>query len=743
MLHIPRPILLTLTGFAVLAVYLAAMAPGVFWRDSMECCFIGHQLDIGHPAGSPAYSLLAKALSFLPLGSLAWRANLLCVLGAWAAAILMWFAVARWLAFLRLAEPPDAGLLAAAAALAFAFSESLWAWSATAKVYSLRAAALAGLLWLAAEALDGGLDDPRWAATIGLLLGVAAGVHIVFVLYAPAFGVALIFGPRWRVRWRGGALMLLFFFVGFSVYAYLPARALHGLPYDQGNPQTWPAFVAHITGRQYAHIIHRFPWARILHHLRLAAGWTFREINPLLAAAAVAGAIAVARRSPRALALIVLVALGHLYLYIKDWATAFGYITIYQLTAVLGGLGLAALWRPAARRLAPSAAAPALALVAAAMGVWGAAGHGSACCRNEHDLAQRHGAGVLDSLPLNAILVGYWDWTAHNVFFQQLIERQRPDVQFLPRVWLLFPDELARRLPAWDLRGYDPATPFAAQKMLLANDKGGGVYWDLGMEEQPLVEPADLTPHGAVFRLGAAPWDGRETADDRRLWRDVFGPILASPLVAPRGYDWTAADVYAHILQARAELHALGGRWEAAERDAAAAIAAEPDFAEFRAFLGKLYLAQNRLPEAAEKTAEAVRLDPYCAHCWAIEAQVARRRQDPAGAIDDYLAARRLQSLEAADAVDLAGLLFAGRRIDEMFQIIAETERNPLDAAAQGAFDELAARAYAARGQCPQALARLTRLQAAHPESGTIAAVQQACGAPGENHIKSAPDEPH
>ncbi len=722
------------------------MAPGLFWRDSMECCFLGWQLDIGHPAGSPGYSLLAKALSFLPLGSIAWRANLLCVLGAWAAAILTWFAMARWLVYLKLAEPRTAWLLAAGPALAFAFSESFWAWSATAKVYSLRAAGVAGLLWLAAVAFREKLADARWAATAGLLLGVAGSAHIVFALYAPAFGLTMILGPGRRIRWRDGVLMTAFFFVGFSIYAYLPARALHGLPYDQGNPQTLPAFLAHITGSYYSHIIHRFPWERIAHNLRLVANWIPREIDPLLTLAAVVGALAVARRAPRALALTALIAAGHLYLYIKDWAHAFGYVTIFQLCALLAAVGVAAGWRRLARGQAdaPRAAARAgLAIFAAALGAWGAVGHWPVCHRGDHDLAQRHGAGVLASLPLNAILVGHYDWTAHNMFFQQLVEKQRPDVEYVQREWLPYPEELASRFPSWKLGGYDPAAAYGAQKMLLANDRGGGVFWDLGSEDRPFVEPANLTPHGAVYRLGAAPWDGRETADDRRLWRDVFGPILASPLVAPRGYDWTAADVYAHILQTRAETHAVGGRWADAERDAAAAIAAEPDFASFTAFYGKLRLAQDDPAGAAAKFDEALRLDPFCGECWAMRASLSARQGDRARALAEFARARRLQSLEAHDALVDLRLLWETRNYGEILAVIADTERGPLDTTLAAGLDELAAAVYAQRGQCEAMQQRLARLRVLAPADPALGSLPPTCGENQRNRLKSAPDERH
>src|SRR5690349_24473495 len=58
------------------ALYIWGLVPTIYWRDSPEFITAVHLLGISHPAGSPTYSLLAKPLTFLPLGSIALRVNL-------------------------------------------------------------------------------------------------------------------------------------------------------------------------------------------------------------------------------------------------------------------------------------------------------------------------------------------------------------------------------------------------------------------------------------------------------------------------------------------------------------------------------------------------------------------------------------------------------------------------------------------------------------------------------------------
>lgn len=720
-------------GLAVFTVYLAAMAPGIFWRDSMEFCLLGHQLDIGHPAGSPTFSLLSKALSFLPLASLAWRANLLSVLGALAAVFLLYRAAVAWLETLRFAAPVPARLFGAVAALGFAFSPAFWSWSEVAEVYSLQAAVLAGLLWMAALAYQAA-DDYRWPAAIGLLLGLSCGIHMVQILYAPAFGLALCVGSRWRLRWRGLLLMIGFFFLGFAVFAYLPVRSSTGLPYDYGNPETWDAFLAQITGRKYSGVIHHFPWQRIGFDLKSLFSHFWDQLNPVLAVGALIGLGVLAARAPRLALLVILIFFGHLYLYIKDWYRAFGYIPLFLLEALLGGLGLARLGQWATRRGKSGAAGliAAAALLSAGVAVWGVGRNWAECDRHTHDLAQRHGNGVLASLPTGAILVGFQDALAYNMFYQQLIEKWRPDVRFIHRVWLAYPDELARRFPALRLADYDPNRPGDAQRMLLASAGPGGVYWDYGWETQPLIEPANLTPHGVIYRLAAEPWDGVQTAADRDLWRKYFLTVLNSPLVAPRGYDWTAQEIYSRAFHLRAKLQVDARRWPAAEAEAKLALHIRPDFAEYHSFLGLVYLAEKQYENALAEMDEALQLDSLCAPCYYYRGQLHAALKDRQGSLADYRRSFALQPANLDLAISLAHAYLINGMPAEALSVLAQHRRGNLNRRQWVENLVLTAATYRQLNRCGDVAATLYQLRRLEPGHPAIKRFGQDCGLPVE-----------
>jgi len=78
-------------GLGALALYGRTLAPDVLVGDSGEFQFTGPILGIPHPTGYPLYTLLGKAWSLLPLGTVAYRINLssACYLAA-AVGLLAW-----------------------------------------------------------------------------------------------------------------------------------------------------------------------------------------------------------------------------------------------------------------------------------------------------------------------------------------------------------------------------------------------------------------------------------------------------------------------------------------------------------------------------------------------------------------------------------------------------------------------------------------------------------------------------
>src|SRR5687768_5388986 len=67
----------TVTGLIALAAYIRTLLPGQAFGDWGEMQTVPHVLGVAHPTGYPTYILLSWLAHLLPVGSIAFRANLL------------------------------------------------------------------------------------------------------------------------------------------------------------------------------------------------------------------------------------------------------------------------------------------------------------------------------------------------------------------------------------------------------------------------------------------------------------------------------------------------------------------------------------------------------------------------------------------------------------------------------------------------------------------------------------------
>ena len=197
------------------AVYLRTMAPTVFGLDSAELTTGSYVLGIVHAPGSPTFLLLGHLFTWLPVGDVGYRVNLVSAASA-AAAMAMFCAV-----LLRLRRDP---LAAAAGAWLLGFTYYFWVSAVAAELYSLQAFFLATLLWLA---LRWRVEQRPWQLYLfALCFGVGLGNHLSLVMAAPGFVVLLRSEERHALpalRHLAGAAV--FGLLGASVYLYLPLRA--------------------------------------------------------------------------------------------------------------------------------------------------------------------------------------------------------------------------------------------------------------------------------------------------------------------------------------------------------------------------------------------------------------------------------------------------------------------------------------------------------------------------------------
>ena len=206
-------------GVLALAVYVRTLAPDVLYGDSAEFQTLAYTLGMTHSTGYPVYLLLGRLLGFLPVGSPAWRINLLSAVSA---------AVALGCVFLLVRHLTRSRFGAVLGSVALGLSYTFWSQAVIAEVYTPALAFLAAimlLLWRW-QRDPAGHDHLLLFAT--LLTGLSLGVHLFVVLLVPTEIAFLAWtwyasrktGYNWR-RSLTAAVVGLALGVGLFLVAFL------------------------------------------------------------------------------------------------------------------------------------------------------------------------------------------------------------------------------------------------------------------------------------------------------------------------------------------------------------------------------------------------------------------------------------------------------------------------------------------------------------------------------------------
>lgn len=225
-------------------VYAWTLLPGVGYHgDTANLQFVGYVLGTTHPTGYPLYTALNSAfLHLLPVGSLAYRANLLSAVFGVLAVLVLYRVILRLFAD-RLAAFVGAG--------AFAFTPVFWSQCVVAEVYSLHALLMAGVIFFAV----------RWAQTRrrrdivlgGAVYALAFGHHLTCVMLLPAL-VFIVAATDWRAAldWKIVLPLLATAALAALQYGYLFWRYYDpGTPYLEMAVPTMERLVWYLRGAQF------------------------------------------------------------------------------------------------------------------------------------------------------------------------------------------------------------------------------------------------------------------------------------------------------------------------------------------------------------------------------------------------------------------------------------------------------------------------------------------------------------
>jgi hypothetical protein len=446
----PRQAVLTaaLVGLIAFGVYLRTLAVSIVWGDSPELIAAAAQAGVPHPTGYPLYMMLGHAfIRLFPLGSVAYRMNLLSAIFAALAVALI------YLIMLRLTRSRAASF---AATLTFAFTQIFWAQAVIAEVYALH------LLWSAAVLLGvlawDATGSRRWLLAAAVLYGFSFSHHLMSALLAPAL-LLFAFTSRHRgqffreLRWT-----VPLFLLPLAVYVYLPLAARRDPMMNWGDPGTWENFLAHVTGRQYHLAMFGMKRAQIWKHfsdytgigLTGGSGQLVLQFTAGFLPLALLGLWHLARRHRRLLALTLLIYFTHvvyaLNYYIYDVEVY--YLPSHLMVAVWIACGLrqlgvwlGLLWRRIA--LAPRKRPALNRVLGTALLVMPLTLLSTNWSTNDHSedwTALMYARAALASLKPNTILLTGGDNYFFPLLYTRYVENRRPDVMILSYYDLLRPE---------------------------------------------------------------------------------------------------------------------------------------------------------------------------------------------------------------------------------------------------------------------------------------------------------------
>jgi hypothetical protein len=408
-----------------LLVYLRTLLPDMAFDDWGELQTVPHVLGIAHPTGYPTYILVARLFELLPIGSVAFEANLF-------AAVCVAVALAAMTSTsLRLGVRPA---IAVAAAVATGAIGTIWASAVVAEVNALHLAFIALLVDRSLAWADE--RRTRDLALGGLLIGLSLGNHLLTAFVAPFFVLFALWAGRRTLLERKRLILVpaATMLAGVAVYLYIPIAASLDPPLPYNSPTTLDAFWFLVTGEQfrgqYDGLFTAANLGRLLDGLPTLATTAVSRATIVLPILGLAGlGVLVVRRTGFGLACV-----GALLVGIDVWANYLRlehYLLVPWLLLGIGGtVALEAIARGLEVRLprrGADVAGPAVAVVAGVFAVALIAVNLPAADKSGDRSARAYVDALFGALPADAAILSFWG-ASSPLWHAQLVLGERPDV---------------------------------------------------------------------------------------------------------------------------------------------------------------------------------------------------------------------------------------------------------------------------------------------------------------------------
>ena len=200
-----------LIGLGALALYVRTLAPSLLWGDSAEFQTLSYTLGMTHPSGYMTQIMLGKLFTYLPVGNIAYRVNLMSAFFG-ALAVAQVYLIVRMLGGLTIA-----GI---SAAMMLALSQLFWRRALVAESYAV-AASMTATIWLLFLSWRH-TQNWRYLFLAGLAGGLSMGIHSTVLMTAVSVLIIMAVTTRKRADWIGAAAgALIGAGLTFSFFLYL------------------------------------------------------------------------------------------------------------------------------------------------------------------------------------------------------------------------------------------------------------------------------------------------------------------------------------------------------------------------------------------------------------------------------------------------------------------------------------------------------------------------------------------
>lgn len=442
----PARLVPLVVGVVALVVYVRTLLPGIAFGDWGEMQTVSHVLGVAHPTGYPTYVLLGWLAQLAPIGSVAFRMNVL-------SAVLVAGTLATVAAIaLRLGVRP---VLAIVGALALGAVGTVWAAATVAEVNPLHLLFCALLLHRALV-----WQERRRTLDLvigGLLVGLALGNHLLTLFVAPFVALFVLWTGRRELLARPWILIpaVLAGVAGLSVYLYIPLAASQSPPLPYNHPLTFDAVWWLVSGRQFrdqfdflsgkgpGEFLDSLPALVDLALNRATA------VLPLLGLVGI-GALLVRRTAFGMLCAATVLSGAYVwanylrlehYLLVPWFVLGIGTTVALEvaaqgLTSLALRAGHGAPW--AARSGSAAVGCVALVFAVALTGMnWAAAD------RSADRSGDDYVAAVFDALPQDAAILSYWD-ASTPLWHGEYVQGRRPDVLIVDDTNIVYEDWVTR-----------------------------------------------------------------------------------------------------------------------------------------------------------------------------------------------------------------------------------------------------------------------------------------------------------